>query len=167
MCYLGLCKNSLPEQGKVQSWGLKDEWLSQRSLKMLQRTHEPKGSSALCWVMLTVDPASPQISTQLRNLMIQEWTIRWFNNRREGISGDGGSVTILRKAAAADKTHIRCGCYKKYEQKGQVSAELKEGQVWASLLRFPYLICCFTLLWFTLAAAIHPIFQDTRHLSRI
>lgn len=44
---------------------------------MLQRTQEPKGSSALCWVTLTVDPASPQTSTQLRKLMIQERTIRF------------------------------------------------------------------------------------------
>lgn len=44
---------------------------------MLQRTHEPKGSLSLCWVVLTVDPASPQTSTQLTNLMIQEWTIRF------------------------------------------------------------------------------------------
>lgn len=44
---------------------------------MLRRTQEPKGSSALCWVTLTEDPASPQTSTQLRNLMIQEWTIHF------------------------------------------------------------------------------------------
>lgn len=44
---------------------------------MLQSNHEPKGSLALRWVMLTVDAASPQTSTQLTNLMIQEWTIRF------------------------------------------------------------------------------------------
>lgn len=66
---------------------------------------------------------------------------------------------MILKKATLNVDDLPC---KKHQRKWKVSAELKEGPVWASLLRFPHLIS-----WFTLAEAIHYLFQDTWHLNLI